>query len=86
MFENAGFETESGKPRYKNFDLDMCLTSRSLDSRLTPLLLSINIGFQLESEMVDLQGLKPPFPIRVGNIYGCCPIHVPSYCMLHAVV
>ena len=32
--QNAGFETEFGKLRQKKFSLDMCLTSRSLLSRL----------------------------------------------------
>jgi hypothetical protein len=36
-FGNAIFETEFGKPMYKNFGLDMCLTSSSLISRLVPL-------------------------------------------------
>ena len=36
MFSNAIFETKFGKPRYKNFGLDMCLTSRSLIPRLVP--------------------------------------------------
>ena len=39
MFEIASFKTEFRKLRSKYFGLDMCLTSRSLASRLVPLFL-----------------------------------------------
>ena len=38
-YEKACFEMEFGKPRYASFIFDMCLTLRSLVSRLVPLLL-----------------------------------------------
>ena len=34
MFKNIAFKMEFGKPRCRNFVLDMCLTLRSLVSRL----------------------------------------------------
>ena len=55
MFENASFNMEFSKPfRYKNFGLHMCLTSKSLVSRFVPLLLSINVHFQLRSKTMVL--------------------------------
>ena len=47
---NAGFETEFGKPREKNFGLDMCLISRSLPSRLVPFLWVRTVRFHLRSK------------------------------------
>ena len=48
--KNARFEMEVGKPRETRCGLDMCLTLRSLVSRLDPFLLGINICFQLRSK------------------------------------
>jgi hypothetical protein len=47
----------------------MCLALGGLISRLVPLLLAINVYFQLRSKMaVVLQDSKPPFLIGIGNI------------------
>ena len=45
----------------------MCVTSRSLVSRLLPLLLGIHIRLQLRPTTAVLQGFKPPLLIGVGN-------------------
>ena len=64
-FHNDNFETNFDKPRWKNFGFDMLLILRSLVSRLVPLLLGINIHFQLRSKTTVLQGLKSSFPIKI---------------------
>ena len=38
IFRSGGFETEFGKPTQRGLGLDMCLTSRSLVSRLVTFL------------------------------------------------
>ena len=68
MFENTSFEIEFGKPRSKNYSLDMCLTSKSSVSRLIPSFLIKTVNFQLQSKMALLHGLKPSFSIKVGNL------------------
>ena len=57
-FENAGFEIEFANPRFKNFGLDMCLTLRSLVSRLVPPFLVRTVCFQLRSEIEVLSLAK----------------------------
>ena len=59
MFENADLELKFGKPRWKRFGLDMCLTSWSLVSCWF-LFGGKNIYFQLQSKMAVLQGSRSP--------------------------
>ena len=52
----------------QKFSLDVCLTLRSMVSRVASLLLSINVCLQIKPKMVTLQRLKSPFPIIVENV------------------
>jgi hypothetical protein len=59
---NISFQMEVGKPREKKCSLDICLTSRSLVSRLVLFLSGITFVFNFDPRMVVLQIFELPFP------------------------
>ena len=68
MFENATSKSKFGKPRYKPYGLHMCLNFEELGSRSSPPFWGvISVQSQLQSKTSGLQGLKPSFPLGVGN-------------------
>ena len=65
--QNTGFIMEFGKPRYHNNVLNMCLTLKSLVSKLVPLYWFSTICFELRLETEVLNLAKPPYWIRSWN-------------------
>lgn len=81
---------EFGGPRYKNFGNDMCLLLGSLLSRSVPLLLGINVQFQVQFQDGVLEGFKPPFLRKIKQpcislcLFSSCHLEINCRVVIHA--